>query len=310
MSDTPDLKQITEAAQRIRSDAHETPVMTSTALDARVGASLFFKCENFQRAGAFKFRGACNTIGSLGREQAARGVATHSSGNHGGAVALAARRRGMRAVVVMPENANRAKRAAVREYGGEIVSCGPTQSDREEAFERILAEHGCAPVHPYDDPRIISGQGTAALELLSQVSDLDVVITPVGGGGLLSGTAIAVTESAPRTRVIGAEPQMADDTYRSFAAGRVVPIDNPATIADGLRTTVGDLTFPIIRERVEEIMIASEDGIRSAMRLVWERMKIIIEPSAAVPLAALIESEPPPARQADRRDPVRRQRGF
>jgi threonine dehydratase len=249
---------------------------------------IFFKCENFQKAGAFKIRGATNAVFSLGDKEASRGVATHSSGNHGAALALAARWRGIKAHVVMPENAPHIKRDAVASYGAEIVFCRPTLQAREEGLEKVLDRTGATFIHPYNDYRVISGQGTAALELCEEIADLDIVMAPVGGGGLLGGTAIVVSAISPRTLIIAAEPERADDAYRSFHAGRIVPANNPDTIADGLRTTLGDLTFPIIRRYVKDILTVSEEGIIQAMRYIWERMKIIVEPSAAVPLGALL----------------------
>ena len=284
----PSLSDIEAAARRIAPHAHRTPVMTCASLDERAEASLFFKCENLQKGGAFKFRGACNAVFSLRESEIARGVATHSSGNHAAALALAARARGGHAVVVMPHDSAAVKKAAVAHYGAEIIECDPTEHSRQSTLDEVVEARGCVVVHPFDDLRIIAGQGTAALELLDEVPNLDVVMAPVGGGGLLSGTAVAVTERSASIRVIGAEPAMADDTYRSVAAGRIVPMERPATIADGLRTTVGQLTFPIIRDRVERIVTVSEDEIAAAMRLAWERTKQLIEPSAAVAVAALL----------------------
>jgi threonine dehydratase len=252
------------------------------------GTEIFFKCENFQKVGAFKIRGATNAVFSLGDKQASQGVATHSSGNHAAALALAASWRGIKAYVVMPENAPEVKRNAVANYGAEIIFCKPTLDAREEGLADVVDRTGATFIHPYNDYRVISGQGTAALELCEQIPDLDIVMTPVGGGGLLSGTAIAISAISPETYVIAAEPERADDAYRSFHAGRIIPSDNPDTIADGLRTSLGDLTFPIIRRYVKEIVTVSEQGIVKAMRSIWERMKIIVEPSAAVPLGALL----------------------
>jgi threonine dehydratase len=283
------IGHIREAAARIRPHVHRTPVLTCQALNERCAAELFFKCENFQKVGAFKIRGAANAVFSLSDEEAARGVATHSSGNHAQALALAARRRGIPAWVVMPENAPAVKRAAVRGYGAEIIPCRPTLAAREAGLREVVARTGAHFVHPYDDERIIAGQGTVALELLEDVPALDVVLTPVGGGGLLSGTALAVQALAPGTAVLAAEPERADDAWRSLHAGRIVPVDRADTIADGLRTSLGEKTFPIIQALVREILTVSEEGIVAAMRLIWERMKLVVEPSAAVPLAALLE---------------------
>jgi threonine dehydratase len=262
--------------------------LTCKSIDEMVGASLFFKCENFQKAGAFKIRGACNAVFSIPEEEARRGVATHSSGNHAAALALAARWRGVPAYVVMPENAPQIKKTAVAGYGANIFFCKPTLEAREQTLARVLGSTDAAFVHPYNDARVIAGQGTAGLELCEDAPELDVVLAPVGGGGLVSGTSIAVNAVSPSTVVIGTEPERADDAYRSLRAGRIVPAGNPQTIADGLRTSLGDLTFAVIQEYVKEIVTVSEEGIVEAMRTVWERMKIIIEPSAAVPLAALL----------------------
>jgi threonine dehydratase len=242
-----------------------------------------------QKVGAFKFRGASNAVFSLDDEEASRGVCTHSSGNHAQALALAARLRGIPAYIVMPENAPAVKKHAVAGYGGQITFCAPTLEARQATLTRIYERTGARVVHPYNDERVIAGQGTAALELLEEVPDLDVIMAPVGGGGLLSGTAIAATEIRPAIRVIAGEPELADDAYRSLQAGRILPPAKPATIADGLLTSLGTLTFPIIQQRVEQIVTVSERAIIDAMRFVWERAKIIIEPSAAVPVAVLWE---------------------
>lgn len=287
-----ELDDILQAASRIRPFAHRTPVLTSSALDRLSGARLFFKCENFQKAGAFKFRGACNAVMSLADADAARGVATHSSGNHAAALALAARLRAVPAHVVMPRTARSVKKAAVSEYGGRITECEPTLAAREATLAAVTAETGAVAVHPYNDPRVIAGQGTAALELLEDVPNLDLVLAPVGGGGLLSGTAVAVAGVAPRTAVWGAEPSGADDAFRSLREGRIVPSVEPRTVADGLLTSLGENTFAIIRARVAGIVTVADDAIVAAMRLVWERMKAIVEPSSAVPLAALLEGRP------------------
>ena len=284
----PTIKEIKEASERIRPFVHYTPVLTCSTLNKMCESEIFFKCENFQKIGAFKIRGATNAVFSLGNQEASQGVATHSSGNHAAALALAARWRGIKAYVVMPENAPLVKRDAVANYGAEIVFCKPTLEAREEGVAKVVDHTGATFIHPYNDYRVISGQGTAALELCEEIPDLDVVMTPVGGGGLLSGTAIAVSAISPDTHVIGAEPERADDAYRSFQEDRLIPVKNPDTIADGLRTSLGDLTFPIIRRYAEDIVTVSEEGIIIAMRHIWERMKIIVEPSAAVPLGALL----------------------
>ncbi|RMF60863.1 MAG: pyridoxal-phosphate dependent enzyme [Calditrichaeota bacterium] len=285
----PRLSMIKEAAVRINPFIHRTPIFTCSTLNEMTGVTLYFKCENFQKVGAFKFRGACNTVFSLTEEEASRGVATHSSGNHAQALALAARLRGIPAYIVMPENAPTVKVAAVKGYGGIITFCEPTLEARESTLEKVVAETGATFVHPYNDFRVITGQATAALELLEEVPELDVVMAPVGGGGLLSGTALSVKYLSPATRVIGAEPAGADDAYRSWKAGYIIPSVNPKTIADGLLTSLGENTFAIIRQYVDDIVTVSEEAIIQAMRFIWERMKIIVEPSAAVPLGALLE---------------------
>jgi len=291
------IDDVRAAARRIAPHAHRTPVLRSRTLDAEAGATLLFKCENLQRSGAFKFRGACNAVMSLAGSRLAAGVATHSSGNHAAALALAASLRGAPATVVMPDNANRAKVAAVRAYGATVVRCEPTQAAREAAMAAVIARSGAEPVPPFDDARVIAGQGTAALELLEDTATadaataLDAVIAPVGGGGLLAGTVVAVRAAAPGVAVWGAEPAQADDTARSFAAGERRPLAaTPDTLADGLRTSVGEITFPLIRAGAAGILTASEAGIVRAMRLLWERMKLVVEPSGAVPLAALLEN--------------------
>ncbi len=284
----PTITDVRTAAERIRPYAHATPVLTSSTLDAMAGARLFFKCENFQRVGAFKFRGACNAVFSLTDEEARRGVATHSSGNHAQALALAGRLRGVPAFVVMPSTSKEVKKAAVAGYGASITLCQPTLAAREETLTRVAEETGAVVVHPYDDPRVIAGQGTAALELLEEVPDLDIVLTPVGGGGLLSGTAIAVAALSSATRVVAAEPAGADDAFRSLREGRIVPSVNPRTICDGLLTSLGELTFAIIRDRVSGIVTVEDEATVEAMRNLFERMKIVVEPSAAVTLGAVL----------------------
>jgi threonine dehydratase len=258
-------------------------------MDELTGGSLFFKCENLQRMGAFKFRGAVNAVFSLEEAEARRGVATHSSGNHAQALALAARIRGIEACIVMPQDAPKVKVDAVRGYGARIVFSGNAPEDRERTLKEVVEETGAIFIHPSDDLRVIAGQGTCALEVMEEVAGLDVIVTPVGGGGLLSGTAISVHAVSPRTRVIGTEPAAADDAYRSFTTGILHPSGNPRTIADGLRTSLGPNTFPIVRSRVAQIVTTSEEAIVRAMKLIWERMKIVVEPSGAVPLAAIME---------------------
>lgn len=285
------LQDIWEARERIKPYAHRTPVLTCESINQQVGAQVFLKCENFQKVGAFKFRGACNAVYTLSDAEAEKGVVTHSSGNHAQALALAARMRGIPAYIVMPNNAPDVKKNAVAGYGGQITFCEPTLQARESTMERIRLDTGATVVHPYNDERVIAGQGTATLELLEDVPELDVVIAPVGGGGLLSGTSIAATESKKKIRVVAGEPEMADDAFRSLKEGRIVPSVNPKTIADGLLTSLGELTYPIIRERVEQIVTVSEQGIVDAMKFVWERAKIIIEPSSAVAVGVLWEKK-------------------
>ncbi len=279
---------ILQAAARIKDRIHRTPVLTCGALDALVGARLFFKCENFQKVGAFKMRGACNAVFSLDEQEAARGVATHSSGNHAQALALAAKLRGIPAYVVMPSGSPKVKREAVLGYGAEVIDCEPNLPARESTLGEVVRRTGAVFIHPYNDERVMAGQGTAALELLDQVPDLDLVLAPVGGGGLLSGTAVACARGVSSPRVIGGEPSGADDAARSLAAGRLIPSVEPDTVADGLLTSLGDLTFDVIRRHVETIWTVPEQDIIRAMRLVWERMKIVVEPSAAVCPGALL----------------------
>lgn len=288
MTDIPTFADIKEAHERIAPHVHRTPVMTSRHVDERAGASVFCKCENLQRVGAFKIRGATNAVMCLDDRQLDSGVATHSSGNHGAALALAAGIRGIPAHIVMPETASRVKIEAVEGYGGRIVYCSSDPGDRQHVLDRVMAETGACLVHPFDDYRIIAGQGTTALELIEQVADLDTVLVPVGGGGLISGVALALHHASPATRVIGVEPRGVDDAYRSFRAGRIIPVPGGSSIADGLLTTVGDKTFEIISRHVDDIVTVEESEIVDAMRFVWTRMKILIEPSAAVPMAALI----------------------
>ena len=285
----PDRRALDAAYERVRRAAHRTPVLTSTFFNEHLEAELFFKCESFQKMGAFKFRGAWNAVSNLGEEELARGVVTHSSGNHAQALALAARLRGTRATIVMPKSAPAVKLAAVRGYGAEVVLCEPTVFARESGVEAIIAETGAVLIHPFNDPRIVAGQSTAARELIEDVPDLDLIVAPVGGGGLLSGTALAARHFSTGTRVWGAEPSAADDAWRSLRSGRIEPaVSPPQTIADGLLTCLGELTFAVIREHAEGIVTVDDERIVETMRQVWERMKIVIEPSAAVPLAALL----------------------
>lgn len=286
----PSISDISDAHSRIKPFIHRTPVLSSTLLNSMFGCDLFFKCENLQKAGAFKFRGATNAILTLSAQDKQRGVVTHSSGNHAAALALAARMNGVKAYIVMPETAPVVKKNAVAAYGGEITFCKPTLQAREETTRMIMEKTGATLVHPYDNFYVICGQGTAALELLEEKPDLDIVVAPVGGGGLLSGTATAVKGTNSKIKVIAAEPLNANDAYKSFTTGTLVPSVNPATIADGLLTSLSDLTFTIVRKNVDTILTASEESIIECMLLVWERMKIIIEPSSAVVLAIIKEN--------------------
>lgn len=287
----PSFDDVRSAARLITPYLNRTPVLDSRQVNERSGARVYFKCENFQKAGAFKFRGASNAIFSLKSGDTPGGVATHSSGNHAQAVALAARMKGLPAHIVMPEDAPDVKKRAVEEYGARITFCASSQEAREETLREVVDETGATFIHPYDNPRIIAGQGTAALELAGQAPPPDIILAPVGGGGLLAGTAVAAAGQNPETHVVGCEPERADDTYRSFRRGKRLPVENPDTIADGLRTSVGELPFACIQRHVHDIVTVSEDQIREAMRYVWERMKILIEPSSAVPAAALFGGE-------------------
>ena len=288
---TPDLQKIKEASDRIGPHIHRTPVLSSSAINVMLGAEIYFKCENFQKAGAFKSRGACNAVFSLDEQQLSKGVCTHSSGNHAQALARAASLRNTDAYIVMPETSPKVKVAGVEGYGGKITFCKPTLEAREETIKQVIEKHGALEIHPYNDYRIIAGQATATLELIEDIGAADIIMAPVGGGGLLSGTALATKYISPQTKVIAAEPEMANDAYRSFHEGRFIPSENPNTIADGLLTSLGSLTYPIIMEHVDDIITVSEEGIISAMRLIWERMKIIVEPSSAVPLGAILENK-------------------
>jgi threonine dehydratase len=284
-----DLAAIRAGHQRIRSHIHRTPVLTSSRLDEACVASLFFKCENFQKVGAFKARGATNAVFSLDDAIAQRGVATHSSGNHGAAVARAAELRGIPAHIVMPSNSAKVKIRAVEGYGAQIVFCKPTEAARDVACAEMIKKTGATLIHSFENENVIAGQGTAAVELLEDVADLDLVMCPVGGGGLLSGTAVAAKSMRPKIKVIAVEPANADDAAQSFRAGRRLVTEKKSTIADGLRTNVGEPNFAIIQRYVDDIVTVSEEAIISAMRTIWETMKIVIEPSAAVPYAAILE---------------------
>ena len=278
------------ARERIAPHIHRTPVLTSTFLDGLTGAELFFKCENFQKAGAFKVRGASNAVFGLDEAAASNGVATHSSGNHALSLAYAAARRGIPCHVVMPRTAPQAKKDAVRGYGGAIAECAPATSSREAAFAQVQAETGAAFVHPYNDPRVIAGQATCSMEMLGQVDGLDAVVAPIGGGGMVSGTCLTLSAVAPHVKIYAAEPEQADDAARSFRAGRIIADDAPVTVADGLKVPLKELTWHFVSRHVTDILTASERDIVEAMRLIWHRMKIVIEPSSAVPLAAILKN--------------------
>ena len=287
----PNYSDVERAHEIVQKYAHRTPVLSSVSINQIVGAELFFKCENLQKVGAFKFRGACNAVFSLSEEDAQKGVATHSSGNHAAALALAGRMRRIAAHIVMPENSPEIKKKAVAGYGAKITFCKPTLQARESTLAQVIEETGATEIHPYNNFHVIAGQGTAAKELIEDQSEFDVLMAPVGGGGLLSGTAISTKHLLPACKVIAAEPAGADDAYRSFHSGKLVPSENPKTIADGLLTSLGERNFAIILEKVDDIVTVSEESIVEAMRMIWERMKIIIEPSSAVPLAAILEKK-------------------
>lgn len=287
----PELNDIISAHSRIKDFIHKTPVLTSTLINEITGAELFFKCENFQKIGAFKYRGATNAILCLDDEAKSKGVATHSSGNHAQALALAAKINGIESTIVMPDNSPSVKINAVRDYKGNVVLCKPTLEARETTLEQIVNEKGCTVIHPYNNFNVICGQGTSAFELLNDYSDLDIVIAPVGGGGLLSGTATAVKGINKNIKVIAAEPEGANDAFLSFKKGEIVPSINPKTICDGLLTSLCDLTFEVIKNRVDEIITVKEDTIKLAMKLIWQRLKIVIEPSSAVTLAVILENK-------------------
>lgn len=286
-----DQNAIKKAAVLLAGVAHQTPMLTSTTLNQMCGARLFFKCENFQKAGAFKFRGAMNALSTLNTEEKKRGVATHSSGNHAQALSLAAKLNNTKAYIVMPSNASKVKVDAVHAYGGQVTFCTPNLKSREETLQKVVAQTGALEIHPYNDLRIIAGQATVAKEMLEAVPNLDYIIAPVGGGGLLSGTALAAHFFADKVKVVGAEPEQANDAYLSFKQKQWVPSVNPQTIADGLRTSLGNLTYPIIIEHVHDIVCVKEQTIIKAMRMLWERMKIIVEPSSAVVLSCLLEKK-------------------
>ena len=286
----PTLEDMRTARARITPHIHVTPVLTSRMLDELSGAELFFKCENFQKAGAFKARGANNAVFGLSDEQAARGVATHSSGNHGTCLSYAAKQRGIPCTVVMPRTAPQAKKDAVMGYGGRVVECEPSTSSREAVFAKVVAETGAEFVHPYNDHRVIAGQATCSAELIEQVEDLDGVVAPIGGGGMVSGTCLTLSGLAPQMKIYAAEPEQADDAFRSFKAGHIIADDAPNTVADGLKVPLKELTWHFVQKQVTDILTASEEEIVEAMKLIWKRLKIVMEPSSAVPLATILKN--------------------
>ncbi len=287
----PTFDDVKTARERVTPYIHKTPVLTSTFMNELTGAELFFKCENFQKAGAFKVRGASNAVFGLSDDVAAKGVATHSSGNHALSLSYAAGRRGIPCHVVMPRTAPQAKKDAVIGYGGIITECEPSTSSREAVFADVQAATGADFVHPYNDPRVIAGQATCSLELLEQTGGLDAVVAPIGGGGMISGTCLALSNVAPDVKIYAAEPKNADDAYRSFKAGHIIADDAPDTVADGLKVPLKDLTWHFVSNHVEDILIATEEEIVDAMKLIWKRMKIVMEPSSAVPLATIIKNK-------------------
>ena len=286
----PTFEDALAARERIEPYIHRTPVLTSRFINELTGAELFFKCENFQKAGAFKVRGACNAVFGLSEAQARIGVATHSSGNHALSLSYAAGRRGIPVTVVMPHTAPRAKKDAVLGYGGTIVECEPSTSSREAVFAEVVAQSGADFVHPYNDPRVIAGQATCSMELNEQVPGLEAVIAPIGGGGMISGTCLTLSNVAPDVAIYAAEPLNADDAARSFRAGHIIADDAPHTVADGLKVPLKELTWHFVRNHVSDILTASEEEIVDAMKLIWKRMKIVMEPSSAVPLATILKN--------------------
>jgi len=286
----PTFDDVLTAHSRIKPYIHKTPVLTSKFMNELTGAELYFKCENFQKAGVFKARGASNAVFGLGDDKVEKGVATHSSGNHALSLSYAAGRRGISCTVVMPRTAPDAKKAAVRDYGGKVVECEPSTSSRETVFAEVVAETGADFVHPYNDHRVIEGQATCSLELHEEIGALDAVIAPIGGGGMVSGTCLTMSNISPNTKIYAAEPKNADDAYRSFKAGHIIADDAPQTIADGLKVPLKDLTWHFVSNHVEDILLATEQEIIDAMYLTWQRMKIVMEPSSAVPLATIIKN--------------------
>lgn len=291
MNKVPTQSDIEQAHERIKVYIHRTPVLTSNSLDELAGCQLFFKCENFQKVGAFKARGAMNAVLALSREERAKGVATHSSGNHAQALARAAKIMGIKAYIVMPRTAPDIKKKGVKGYGGEITECEPTLAARESTLAEVIKKTGAVEIHPFNNYDVIAGQATAAKELIEEIPGLDFIVAPVGGGGLLSGTALAAKYFSPTTKIIAGEPELANDAWRSLRSGHIEAASPPTSIADGLLTSLGDKTFPIIREYVREIITVSDKEIIAAMRWIWERLKITIEPSCAVPFAAVLKEK-------------------
>ncbi len=287
----PTFEDVKSAHERIKPHIHRTPVLTSSYFNDLVGAEIFFKCENFQKAGAFKVRGASNAVFGLSEENAKKGVATHSSGNHALSLSYAAGRRGIPCHVVMPRTAPDAKKAAVRGYGGIITECEPSTTSREAVFADVQAMTGANFVHPYNDPRVIAGQGTCSREFMEQTDGLDMMVAPIGGGGMISGTCVTLSTIAPEVQIIAAEPEQADDAFRSFKAGHIIADDAPNTIADGLKVPLKELTWHFVSNHVTDILTASEQEIIDAMKLTWQRMKIVMEPSCAVPLATILKNK-------------------
>ena len=285
------IDDIRAAAGRIKGVGHRTPILTSQTMDEMAGRKLFFKCENFQKVGAFKLRGGWNAVSMLSDEEAAKGVCTHSSGNHAQAVAFSAMKRGIASYIVMPNNVPDVKLDAVKGYGANIILCEPTLEARETTLDEITKKTGAQVVHPFNNPNVIAGQGTAALEMIEDLGTLDAIIAPIGGGGLMSGTCIATRSLLPETKLFGAEPAGADDAYRSLKEGKIIPQTNPDTICDGLLTSLGEYTWNILKDHLEAIYTVTDDEVINAMRLVWERMKIIIEPSSATAVAVALKSE-------------------
>ena len=285
------IEDVRSAAERIKRVGHRTPVLTSKTLDQLAGRKLFFKCENFQKVGAFKFRGGWNAVSMLSDDEAEKGVCTHSSGNHAQAVAYSAQKRGIPAYIVMPDNSPDVKLNAVKGYGANVTLCEPTLEARRTTLDEIAKKTGAAVIHPFNNPNVIAGQGTAALELIEEVGELDAVIAPIGGGGLMSGTCITTRSLLPNARLFGAEPKGADDAYRSLKEGKMLPQENPNTICDGLLTSMGENTWNILKDHLNDIYTVSDDEVIKAMKLIWERMKIIIEPSCATPVAVVMSPE-------------------